>query len=747
MVRLTTARARARLTTLNATALAGMVLCAAPALAQQTPAAPDAAKPQGLGEIVVTATRSSTALSKVSASVTAVQAGDLGAGKIKDVQSLAASIPNLSVGDQFGVNRIFIRGIGLTSIDLGADGGVAFLQDGAQIARPAAQLAGFYDLQQVEVLRGPQGTLYGRGATAGAINLITKRPTEETEGYLRATYGNYNAVALEGAIGGALIKDKLLVRLSGKYDVRDGYGVNEFTGSQIDNRKAYAFRGSVLIKAAADLDILVSAETFHENDNNYAFHYFGPTVAPENALGSLLGGQSIFTIAAAKGVQPNLRDLYSGTDPINHRNGTSVTGTIEWSPENWTVKSITSYHDFERFNRDDLDGSNVNMFGQNNYTETSKSFSQEFVGTYKKDKLEGLLGASYFHEDMTGEVRVPLTNLGILFGLPADTFNAQNYLQSGAVKVDALGFYAQGTYHFDDSLKLTLGGRFSHEKRTGTGVFLFLATDVPTDKSKAWDAFTPTATLDYQVDASTHLYATVTRGFKSGVINVGSQNDVIDPEYVWSYELGLKTSGLGNRIQANLAAFYMDYSNLQVGFVNAQSVVQTVNAASARNYGLEAELRARPATGLTLELFGTYLNAKYRSFTNGYYRANFATVNLAGNTLDNAPEFSFRAGANYDLPISIPGKINLRGELTWQDRVYFTEFNNADATQAPYAMINAGISYTSEDKRWTVDVWGRNLTDHFIFSNNIITAPLYNSVRVGTVAPPRTYGVTLGVKL
>jgi iron complex outermembrane receptor protein len=728
---------------LGASAHAQQAAAAAPA----TSATQDNSQDKGLGDIVVTATRSSSSLSKVAAAVTAVQAGDLGAGKIKDVQSLAASIPNLSVGDQFGVNRIFIRGIGLTSIDLGADGGVAFLQDGAQIPRPAAQLAGFYDLQQVEVLRGPQGTLYGRGATAGAINLITKRPTEELDGYLRATYGNYNAVALEGGIGGALVKDKIMVRVSGKYDTRDGYGINEFTGSQIDNRNAYAFRGSVLFKPVDDFSILLSGENFHENDNNYAFHYFGPTVAPENALGSLLGGQSIFTIAAAKGVQPNLRDLYSGTDPINHRNGTSFIGTMEWTPENWSIKSITAYHDFERFNRDDLDGSNVDMFGQNNYTEHSKSYSEELVGNYKSDRLDALFGAMYFHEELTGEVRVPLTNLGILFGLPADTFNSQNYLQQGTVTIDALGVYAQGTYKFSDSLKLTVGGRFSHEKRLGVGVFDFLATDVSTDKQKAWDAFTPTFTLNYQASPETLLYATITRGFKSGVINVGSENAVIDPEYVWSYELGVKTSALNNRLQANLSAFYMDYSNLQVGFVNAQSVVSTVNAASARNYGLEAELRAKPAAGLTLELFGTYLNAKYRQFENGYYRANFATVSLAGNTLDNAPEFSFRAGANYDLPISIPGKINLRGDVTWQDRVYFTEFNNADATQAPYALVNAGIGYTSEDKHWSLDIWGRNLTDHFIFSNNIITAPLYNSVRVGTVAPPRTYGVTLGVKL
>ncbi|WP_353226466.1 TonB-dependent receptor [Novosphingobium sp.] len=726
--------------------LSGAALMANPAQAQQA-AKTDSAAQQGLGDIVVTATRSSSALSKVAASVTAVQAGDLGAGKIKDVQSLASSIPNLSVGDQFGVNRIFIRGIGLTSIDLGADGGVAFLQDGAQIPRPAAQLAGFYDLAQVEVLRGPQGTLYGRGATAGAINLITKRPTSEADGYMRVTYGNYSAVSVEGAAGGALVKDRVMIRVAGKYDVRDGYGVNEFTGSQIDNRNAYAFRGSLLFKPATDVSILLSAETFHESDNNYAFHYFGPTVAPENKLGALLGGQSIFTIAAAKGVKANLRNLYSGTDPINHRNGTSVIGTLEWTPENWSIKSISSYHYFDRFNRDDLNGSNVDIFGQNNYTETSKSYSQEFVGNYKKDRIDAVIGAMYFHEDLSGEVRVPLTNLGILFGLPADTFNAKSYLQQGTVKIDAIGLYAQGTYAFTDQLKLTLGGRFSHEKRQGSGVFDFLATHVPTDKQKAWDAFTPTATLNYQVDPNTLIYATITRGFKSGVINVGSANAVIDPEYVWSYELGVKTAALNNRLQANLSAFYMSYSNLQVGFVNAASIVSTVNAASARNYGVEAELRARPATGLTLELFGTYLNAKYRKFENGYYRANFDPVSLAGNTLDNAPEFSFRAGANYDLPIDMPGKINLRGEVNWQDRVYFTEFNNADATQAPYALINAGISYTSADKRWSLDIWGRNLTNHFVFSNNIITAPLYNSVRVGTVAPPRTYGVTVGVKL
>ncbi len=725
---------------------ASTMLGAAPAFAQAAPAN------DGLADIVVTATRSAESLSKVAASISAVSEDALGAGGIKDVASLSSAIPNLSVGDQFGVNRIFIRGIGMTSIDLGADGGVAFLQDGAQVARPAAQLSGFYDLERVEVLRGPQGTLYGRGATAGAINLITKRPTAELDGYARATYGNYDALALEGAAGGALSGDSIMVRVAGKYDRRDGYGINEFTGKDIDDRDAYAFRGSLLAKAGEDVEILLSGEYFDENDSNYAFHYFGPTVAPENLLGSLIGGQSIFTVAQAAGKKANLRNIYSDQEPLNRRHGYSFTGTIDWTPGDWNLKSITSYRKFVRFNRDDLDASNANMFGQNNYDEDSKTFSQEFVATYKSDKYDLLFGAMYFNEQLFGSVRVPLTNLAVLLklagqvpaGTPNNAFDSLSYQQLGTVDINALGFYAQGSYALTDKLKITAGGRFSYEKRRGDGTFDFLSS-VSTDKAKSWNAFTPTVSLNYQATDTTLLYATVTRGFKSGVINIGSRNDVINPEYVWSYEAGLKTATLDNKLQANLAAFYMDYTDLQVGFVDSSSVVTTVNAASARNYGLEAELRARPAPGLTLELFGTYLNAKYRKFTSGDYRQGFAQVNLAGNRLSNAPEFSFRAGGDYDLPINMKGTLNLRGEVNWQGRVYFTEFNNADATQKGYALINAGLRYTSDDGRWTLDLWGRNLADKLVITNNIITAPLFSSVRVGSVAPPRTYGATLGV--
>ena len=716
-----------------------MLVIASPVLAQATPAAPA----DTVQDIVVTATRSAVSLSKIAASVSAISADQIGAGGIKDIGSLALAIPNLSVGDQFGVNRTFIRGIGLTSIDLGADGAVAFLQDGVLIARPAAQLTGFYDVERVEVLRGPQGTLYGRGATAGAINLITKKPTEELSGYARASYGNYNAVVLEGGVGGALVGDKVLARVSGKYDRRDGYGKNLFTGSDVDNRDAYAIRGSLLFKASDDLDLLISADHFNEKDNNYAFHYFGPTVARENALGSILGGDTIVTRAAKLGIPVNYRDIYSDQEALNRRHGTSVTGTLEWRPGDWNIKSITGYRDFTRFNRDDLDASNVWMFGQNNYDEKSTTFSQEFIGTMKGDNFDLLVGASYFHETLDGSVQVPLINLGLLFGAPANTFNSQNYLQSGRVTINAYGVYAQGSYSVTDKLKLTAGARYSYEKRRGVGSFEFLGV-TPTDKEKGWGAVTPTLSINYQADDQTLLYASVTRGFKSGVINVGSKNDVINPEYAWGYEAGIKTSGLDGRVAGSLAAFYIDYSDLQVGFVGADSVVTTVNAASARNYGLELEVRTKPVANWNFDLFATYLNAKYKDFVTGDYRQGFKLVNLAGNRLSNAPEFSFRASTDYTIPIG-DASINLRADVNWQDRVFFTEFNNADATQAAFTTINAGVKYTSANGMWTVDAWGRNLANKFIISNNIITAPLYSSIRVGSLAPPRTYGVTLGM--
>lgn len=314
---------------LSAAATASIAV-AAPAFAQET--ARDSGTEAGEdGAIIVTATKSGKSLEDTGGSISVLGAGDVGAGGIEDAGDLASAVPNVSVGDQFGVNRTFIRGIGLTSIDLGADGAVAFLQNGAMISRPAAQLSGFYDVQQIEVLRGPQGTTYGRGATGGVINIVTARPTSQFGGYARATYGNYDARTLEGALGGPITGENLMFRVAGKYEKRDGYGTNLFTGNPVDDRDAHAIRGSLLAKLSSNLDLLIVADHFKEDDNNYAFHYFGPTVVPEAGLASsLLGGKTIFDYYAARGEKPNLRNIYSDEDAVNKRDGSSVQGILTW---------------------------------------------------------------------------------------------------------------------------------------------------------------------------------------------------------------------------------------------------------------------------------------------------------------------------------------------------------------------------------------------------------------------------------
>ena len=716
------------------------------ALAGLAPALASAAESLALEEVVVTATKQASTIDSTPAAISAVTAERLGPGGIQDIRDLAVSVPNLSVGDQFGVNRTFIRGVGMTSIDLGADGAVAFLQDGAMIARPSAQLGSFFDLEQVEVLRGPQGTLYGRGATAGVVNMVTRKPSEELEGYARLTAGNYSVYTVEAAVGGPISGDKVMGRIALKIDERDGYGQNKFTGSEIDDRDAYAVRGSMHWQPSDAVGVTLLGEYFDEEDNNYAFHYFGTTVVPEDQLAhNLLGGRTIFDYYADRGRKADLRNIYSDEEPINDRNGLAFSLLMDWQMNDaWALKSVTAWRDFERFTRDDLDVSDVWMFGQNNYIEESETLSQEFTLSGNAAGIDWLMGAMYFTEELHGEVKVPLINLGLVFGLPADFFDEGNYWQNGDVDTDAYGLFVEGRYAFNEQWSVTAGARYNYEKRDGTGFFVFdaLGVNVPTDKSESWDAVTPKLLVEYDAGGGMLLYGQVTRGFKSGVINVGSLNDVIDPEYVWAYELGLKTGLADGRASLRTAAFYYDYTDLQVGFVNEQSVVETVNAASATNIGIEVELVARLTDSLSGELSATWLDATYDEFVTGDYRNDFEQVDLSGNNLQNAPEYTAFAALDYRRPVTERGSVIGRVEWAWQDDVYFTEFNNEDAFQEAYSVLNANLGYEGAEGRWSAVAWGRNLTDEFVISNNIITAPLYGSIRVGSLLPPRTYGVT-----
>ena len=704
------------------------------------------AQDNALEEVVVTATKRSVALQDLAGSANVLGADKLGPGGIQEVRDMQVDIPNLSLGDQFGFARVFMRGIGMTSIDIGGEGAVAFLQDGAIVPRPAAQLMGMFDLDQVEVLRGPQGTLYGRGATAGAINMVTAKPGKELGGYLSVTAGNYSLAQFKGAID-VPMGDALSMRLAGSLDSRDGYGNNIFTGSDINDRDASAYRATFVYDAGGPLTATLSAQYYEEDDNNYAFSYFGQSQGSSIPVPfgvPILGGNTLGMVGGG------FYDINSDQEPINDRDGQLINLTIDYAfNDRWSLKSITSSQSMDRFLRDDLDSTDANLFGQNNYTEESDSFGQELIVNYSSNRLDVLSGVMYFEEELYGEVRVPLTNLCFLLapeacGTPVGDFlNGGNYLQDGDVDIEAWGAYVEANYSISDKWSLIAGLRYNYEERDGTGSFIFdaISLNVPTNQRESWNDLTPRITLQYSPNESMLLYATYTEAFKSGVINTGSTSPPLDPETVDAFEVGLKGQNASGTLRYSVAAFFYDYQDMQISFVDETSTVSTVNAAEAENSGIELEVDGSLGNGFAFDFYLTYLNAEYQEFFNGDYANGFAITDLSGNTLPNAPESTAKLGLTWEGAVG-GGTLTVRGEAYYQDDVYFTEWNREDAYQKSYEQINASIDYSWTDQ-WLLSLWGRNLSDEEVMSNNIITAPLYDSLRVGAVLPPRTYGATV----
>jgi iron complex outermembrane receptor protein len=700
-----------------------------------------------LEEVVVTATKRDASLSDLSVAANVISGDDIGPGGVQTVRDMYTEIPNLSIGDQFGFARIFMRGIGMTSIDIGGEGAVSILQDGSIIPRPAAQLVGMFDLEQVEVLRGPQGTLYGRGATAGAINIVTAKPGDELGGYVNATVGNYGMTTLEGAVD-LPITDALALRLATKIERRDGYGENLFTGNDVDDRDADAYRATLSYNPDAAWDATLSYQYYEEDDNNYAFHYFGPSAGTAGGLPPavpVLGGSTVFDVGGT------VYDIYSDQEAINKRDGYLANLILNFElSDGVTLRSTTSAQSMERFLRDDLDSTEVDLFGQNNYTEESDSFGQEFTLNVVRDSYSILAGAMYFEEELFGEVRVPLTNF-CFFAAPAtcgtpigDFLNSGKYLQDGDVDITAYAAFVEVTVPLGDDFTVIAGARYNYEEREGTGSFIFdaIGLNVPTDAKADWDDITPRITFEYRPSDNMMLYATYNQAFKSGVINTGSVSPPLDPETVDAFEVGYKGSTDDGSLTYAFAAFLYDYQDVQISFVDETSTVSTINAAAAENYGLELELNYAMTESLSVDFYATYLSAEYEEFVNGDYANGFAPTDLSGNTLPNAPEYTFKLGVTYQTAVG-NGNLRLRGEGYYQDDVYFTEWNRSDAAQEAYGLINASADYSfGPEGRWMLSLWGRNLSDEEVFSNNIITAPLYNSLRVGSMLPPRTYGLT-----
>jgi iron complex outermembrane receptor protein len=716
----------------------------APASAQEAarPPATTSDAPELIDELVVTARKRSESIQQTPLAVSAVGGADLQERQITDIASLAPSLPNMNFGSNVGFARIAIRGLGLDATVAGQEARVAYHTDGIYISRPSAQLSTFFDINRVEVLRGPQGTLYGRNATAGAVNVITNDPEQTFGGYGRVTLGNYNLTAAEGAITGPL-SDTVSARLAFTKTDRDGFGKNLVTGQDIDNEHSLGVRAKVKIEPSSAVSLVLSADYSKADDADFVYHFLGqgggnpPRV---DALVAALGGTGPSP--------PDPRDTYANVPQSDHREFYGFAANTTASLGAVNVTSVTAYRSSYADLRGDHDGTQAAV-SIIRTLEKANQWSEELRLDGNVGRLRWLAGGFYFDEDGYGEADFsPVLAFNTLF-------QSRGLLFNGKFKTRASAVFGQVDFEATEALTLTAGLRYSRETKSidqrGQIDLATVATPGFTpnftlfqNQSATFSSPTPHLNIEYKFSPRITAYATYSKGFKSGGFNLTGFTPPVTPEKLTNYETGLKSDWLDGKLRFNASAFYYDYKDLQVQkIVNAAAIL--VNAATARVKGVETELVIRPVS--RLEIFGnaSYLDAKFTSFsTADAARPALGVLNLTGNTLPQAPRVTANAAVQYTFDVR-SGELVLRGELAYTSQVFFSPFNREAISQAAFSKGNALLTY-SRTNGLTASLWVRNVSDKRTISTSQVSSGFLGFPIMGTFDPPRTYGGSIGYR-
>jgi iron complex outermembrane recepter protein len=710
-----------------------------------------------LEEIVVTAEKRSTDLQRTPISMTAISDRTLDDEQIRSLTDIAGLAPTFKMGETDGYQQITIRGIGISNFTPGFDSAVAVNVNGVYLSRPVAQATSLFDVSQIEVLRGPQGTLYGRNASAGSVNISTVLPTNNLSGYARVVVGNYHDVDVEGAIGGALIPDVLQIRVAGFQESRGGYGKNIVTGNPVDDKFAQGIRATVIYYPISNLKATIIAERYLEKENGADLHYFG--AAGLSGRPGALGQPPTFELFGGY-TTSNPWNIANGVDPKFYLDATTVTGNLDWDLSPFTVRSISGYRTQNAGSFAALDGGSVYNVGYLS-GEPAWQFSEELQAHYDSSKLHATLGLYYFKErdDYTPSVLIvsgQLLNeiIPLPQARPATTYF--DFVELGGLfRTQAEAAFGQATYNLTNQFSLTAGIRYSHEHK-GLNQIYGVMVDEPLigntppppvqQPTETFTSTTPRFGLQYQISPQAMAYLTYSKGFKAGGYDPGYYPAArFEPETLDDYEIGLKSSWLDKRLTTDVNAFFYDYKNLQVNQIVGVSTT-TANAATAHIYGIEAEFRAQPTLALRIDGNVSWLHARYVS----YFGADPAVpllatnVDFSGKALDNAPDFSAHLSAQYTWQVP-GGQLVARAEGDYSSRYYFAPDNEALLSQDAFVKGNAYLTYNS-DSRWYTTAFIRNLSNIATKDSAIVNTILVGNTVQGTYAPPRMYGLEVGYR-
>lgn len=730
-----------------------------------------------LQEIIVSAQRREVGLQRAPVAVSAISGETLEEDRILSFEDVAKRTTSLSFTAISGLDQEFnIRGITNTRLDSpSADQSIGIFTDDVYIGRPGLFNFDLYDIERVEVVRGPQGVLLGRNVVGGAINIITASPKFANGGSFSASYGNFDDFLLRGHVTGP-ISDDLAARLSFQTHNNTGYSRDILNNRNLDDIQSVQVRGQLLFQPAeSDFEARLIVDVVHDESNGIAQIAIdgpdvgnGPWSAAREQIGQLRGEP--LTIREALPQHPIFKGDVSPTPQGLTRDAVSIVGQVSKGLGDVAdLQVVLGYRDGQADSQYDQTGLGpANGYGVISpllfttpvgESEDATQFSQEIrvVSQPTDSGFEWIVGGYHQRDEVTkidhfwGEI--PLAALDLISG--ESLWNNKATSESWAV-------FGQVGKQFSPLFKAVAGLRYSHDKKSGIvtgtavetgdrfnpggtvpltplGAGLTEGQSFTQSYSDNWSKVTPQFTLQFTPSERVMFYATYSSGYKGGGFEDTPANAVAatisyDPETVNNYELGGKLEFMNRRARLNLAVFQMDYNDLQVTQTDSRCLCSvTDNAANARIRGLELEGQLIPVNGL--ELFGslTLLDTEYLEFADSLGNEN------TGNFLQRTPKYQFNVGLQYTVPVGDSDELKFRANYTGKGKTYW--FPTNAQYEDPYGLLDARLSYTFGDN-WSAAIWGRNLTNTKYRVN--INYALNDEVsRFGA---PRTYGAEIAYK-
>jgi len=670
--------------------------------------------------VTVTATKTGTAdVQSTPVAITVLPARALEQMGAQTVEGLAGVVPSVTMSQHTGAAQVTIRGIGTNSTVAGADPSSTVHLDGVYLGRPAMVFADFLDVERVEVLRGPQGTLYGRNSVGGTINIVTRAPANTLETSIRLTAGNYDKRRAEGALSGPLFKEKVMGSVALLRGTRAGF-VNDLDhpGDALGSEDTWAARGQLRVVLGTRSDLLLSGD--YGRFEGIPLTYAKPIVAkPGFRFDDITDLWTVRTSHPTSG-----KNIQEG---VSARLAVRLSGTT-------TLNSLTAYRKSNYRFFIDADATELPL-QTSDVPDLQRQVSQELTLVQRTPKLTWIGGLFFFDEHNDGQVEITVYPPQI---------QIRPFTKVG---VKAWALFGQATYSVSRRVSLTGGVRYTDERKDleNTGGVYRLGTTTLADPTSFYDfvdtasfaAWTPKGTIQLEASRDTFIYVSATRGFKSGGFNPTATRPglAFNPEFAWSYEGGLKRTLAGGRVRVNTAVFSNDYRDLQVQSFVRSGVVDIRNAGSATIRGVEIEAAAT-GRGLQFAAHASWLDATYDHYY-AFVPGDPTLRDAAGHRLNNAPEWSSGGSVLYEFATGRAGTASVRGDVSWQSRVFFTPVNDAIETQSAYGLVHLRGGFEPRSRRWEVAVYVRNVGNRaYITGTANVPLPAFT----GRPGEPRHWG-------